>query len=267
MKRIALLAGAGRLPIIFSDEARKNGAQVIALAIKGLTSPEIEEHVDKVYWDEITEGARVLEILKNEKINYAVMTGKVPKTILFNKKLKFDSESTKLLKNTIDKKDYAILKMVASRLGKIGVRILDSTLYLKKLLLKKGVLTSRVPSEKEWQDINFGKKIAKELAGMDIGQTVVVKDKAVLALEAIEGTDRTIKRGGELGKGDVVVVKVARPRQDMRFDVPAVGPETIDSLIKGGAKVLAIEAKKTLVVEKEKLIEKANNAGITVVAI
>lgn len=267
MKRIALVAGAGRLPIIFADEARKNGAEIVALAIKGLTAPELEDHVNKIYWDKITEGARLLELLKNEKINYAVMTGKVPKTILFDKNLSFDKVSSQVLKETVNKKDYAILKVIACRLGKIGVRILDSTIYLKKLLVEKGVLTSRIPVAGEWEDINFGKRIAKQLAGMDMGQTVVVKGKAVLALEAIEGTDHAIRRGGALGGPGAVVVKVSRPRQDMRFDVPAIGPETIDSLIEARATVLAVEAKKTLVVERDELVKKADQAGITVVAI
>ena len=261
------MAGAGRLPIIFADEARKDGAEILGLAVKGLTSPELESHVDKIYWNEITEGGRLLGLLKEEKINYAVMTGKIPKTVLFNKKLSFDEESTRSLKNTVNKKDYVILKMIASRLGKIGVRILDPMVYLKKLLPQKGVLTKRDPSKEEWEDINFGKRVAKELAGMDIGQTVVVKDKAVLALEAIEGTDRAIKRGGELGGSGVVVVKVSRPRQDMRFDVPAIGPETIDSLIEAKAGALAVEAKKTFVVDKGELIDKADRAGISVVAV
>jgi len=195
------------------------------------------------------------------------MTGKVPKTLLFNRNMKFDKEASGVINDAVDGKDYAIIKMIASRLSKIGVKIIDSTMYLKKLLPKKGVITKREPTPKEWEDIKFGKKIAKQLAGMDIGQTVVVKNKAVLALEAIEGTDEAIKRGGSLGNGDVAVVKVARPRQDMRFDVPAIGPETIDSLITSGAKALAIEAKMTLVVDREKLVKKADEAGITVVAI
>ena len=267
MKRIALLAGAGRLPIIFASEAKKNGAEILGVGIKGLTSPELEKHVDKIYWDRITEGAKLLNMLREEKVNYVVMTGKVPKSVLFDRKITFDEESTKVLKNTINRKDYVIIKMVARRLAREGIRILDSTMYLKKLLLPKGVITKREPTQEEWGDIRFGKKIAKQFAGMDIGQTVVVKNKAVLALEAIEGTDEAIKRGGALGKNDVVVIKVARPRQDMRFDVPAVGPETIDSLASAGARVLAVEARKTLVVDKEDLIRKADNKNITVVAI
>lgn len=267
IRRIALLAGGGRLPIIFADEARKDGAEVIAIAMKGITSPELEHHVNKIYWDEITEGKQLLNILKDEKITLAVMTGKVPKSILFNKKFKFDEEAASALKDTIDKKDYAILKIIASRLNKIGVRILDSTIYFKKLLPERGVFTYRRPDKQEWQDIYFGHKVAKELAGMDVGQTVVVKNKAVLALEAIEGTDETIKRGGMFAGGEAVVIKVARPKQDMRFDVPAIGPETIDSLIEAKASVLAVEAKKTLVVDKEDLVAKADRAGIAVVAI
>jgi len=266
-KRIGLLSGAGRLPIIFADEASRDGAEVVALGIKGLTLPELEKHVDKLYWEEITQGGQILKLLKEERINHVAMVGKIPKSVLFNKNLKFDSESTEALKNTVNRKDFVMLKMIASALAKVGVRLLDPTIYLKKLLPQKGVLTKRAPSTQEWDDINFGKKIARQLAAMDIGQTVVVKNKSVLALEAIEGTDLAIKRGGELGGGEVVVIKFARPRQDMRFDVPAVGIDTMNSLIKSGATALAIEAKKTLVVDREELMNMANSAGITVVAI
>jgi len=268
IRRIALIAGAGRLPIIFADEAKKEGVEVVAFAVKGLTAPELEKHVSKIYWDEITQGEQALKILRDERINQVVMTGKVPKAILFDKKLTFDEMSTSLLKDTIDKKDYAVLKLISSHLNKIGIKILDSTMFFKNLLLhEKGVLTIREPTAQEWENINYGKKLAKRLADLDVGQTVIVKDKTVLAIEGIEGTDEAIKRSGKFGGKDAIIVKVSRPKQDMRFDVPTIGPETIDSIIESEGRVLAIEAKSTIVVDKEDLIEKANRAGISVVAI
>lgn len=267
MKRIALLAGNGKLPIIFANEARKKGASVIALAIKGLTSPELENCVDKIYWGRITETKRAFEILRQEKINFIAMTGKIPKAVIFDKNYNFDEHGKDVLKNTIDNKDYTIFKVVASKLRKDGIRVLDSTIYLSPLLQKRGVLTRRHPTDKEWEDIRFGEKMARKIAGLDIGQTVIVKQKSVLAVEAIEGTDKAIKRAGTLKGEGAVVVKVARPRQDMRFDIPAIGPETIDSLIEAKAGVLAIEARRTLVVDKEEIVRKADKAGIAIAAI
>lgn len=267
MNRIALIAGQGKLPSIFADEARKCGEYVIGIAINGITTQGLESHVDKIYWRDITETKKALEIFRQERINKVVMTGKIPKAVIFNRKLNLNEDASEIFRNTVDSKDYTIIKAIAGRLKKEGISVIDPTLYLSKLLLKKGALTKRFPTKDEWADIQFGRKTAKKIAGMDIGQTVVVKKKAILAVEAIEGTDETIRRAGNFGGENAVVVKVARPHQDMRFDVPTVGPETIDSLITAKAAVLAIEAKKTLVVEREEVVRKADTANISVIAI
>lgn len=267
MKHIALIAGQGRLPLIFADEARKKGERVIGIGIKGISPEGLDLHVDKSYWGEITQTKRALEVLKLENIDHVVMTGKIPKAIIFDRGLKLNKEASEIFQNTVDSKDYTIIKAIAARFKREGIRILDPTSYFSNLLPQKGLLAKRPPTKEEWEDIRFGVKIAKRIAGMDIGQAVVVKKKSILAIEAIEGTDSAIRRAGELNGDGAVVVKVARPRQDMRFDIPTIGPETIDSLIDAKAKVLAIEAKKTLVVDKDEIVKKADAAGIAVVAI
>lgn len=267
MKRIALIAGQGRLPFIFAECARKAGECVVGIAIKGITSQGLESHVDKIYWGDITEPRRALEIFKEENINYVVLTGKIPKAIIFNKKLNLDKDVSEIFRKTVDSKDYSIIRAIAARFKMEGIQVIDPTPYLSDLIPKKGLLARRSPTKKEWGDIRFGQKIAKKIAGMDIGQAVVVKRKSILAIEAIEGTDSAIRRAGTLDGDGAVVVKVSRPHQDMRFDIPTIGPETISSLIDAKAAVLAVEAKKTLVVDKDEIVRKADAANIAVVAI
>jgi len=267
MKRIAIVAGKGVLPLIFADEARKNGDYVVGVAINGLTSPELADHVDKIYWGDITEPARALDVFREAKIDSVVMTGKIPKAVIFDKKFKLDKVAADVLNNTVDSKDYTIIKAAAMLLKKEGISVIDTMPYLKGLIPKKGLMTRRAPTAKEMADVKFGYKTAKRMAGMDIGQAVCVRNKMVVAVEAHEGTDSMIRRAGSLDGAGSVIVKVARPHQDMRFDVPAVGPETIDSLIAAGAKVLAIESGKTLVVDRDRLIAKANSSDISVLAI
>jgi len=265
MKRIALIAGKGRLPFIFAGRARQNGERVIGIAINGITSPGLESYVDKLYWGDITYPSRALEILRKENVNFVVMTGKIPKAVIFNRDLNLNKDASEIFKNTVDSRDYSIMKTIALRLKKEGISVMDPTFYFSELLAQKGVLTKRLPAEGEWQDIRFGYRAAKRIAGMDIGQAVAVKKKMILAVEAIEGTDNMIKRTGRLGTQGAVIVKVSRPRQDMRFDIPTVGPETIDSLIEAKAAVLAVEARKMLVVDKDEIAKKADGAGIAVV--
>ncbi|MDB4349613.1 UDP-2,3-diacylglucosamine diphosphatase LpxI [Omnitrophica bacterium] len=267
VRRIALVAGHGRLPFIFADEARRDGVHVIGIAINGLTDGELESHVDRIYWRDITEPGKALEIFRQEKVNFVVMTGKIPKAVIFNRKFNLDKDVSEIMQKTVDSKDYTIIKAIAARLKKEGIHVMDPTFYFSKLLPPKGLLAKRPPTKEEWEDIRFGKKTAKKIAGMDIGQAVIVKKKMVIAVEAHEGTDEMIRRTGQLDGEGAVVIKVSRPHQDMRFDIPTIGPETVDSLIVVKAKVLAVEAKKTLVVDKDEIIKKADPAGISVVAI
>lgn len=267
MKRIALLAGGGKLPLIFADRIKSGGEYVIGLAIEGLTLRGLDSRVDRIYWGDVTEVERALEILRSEKINYIAMAGKIPKSLVFNRGLADNKIASGVFARTMDSRDYTLIKMVALVLRKKGVNVLDPTPYLLPLIPKKGVMTRKAPTEAQWQDIKFGAKAAKNIAGMDIGQAVVVKKRLVAAVEAIEGTDETIKRAGALVGEGAVIVKVARPRQDMRFDIPTIGPETIDAMISAKAAALAVEAKRTLMIDRGEIIRKADASGIVVVAI
>jgi hypothetical protein len=267
MRRIALVAGGGSLPFIFSDEARKDGAYVVGLAVNGITSQELEKHVDRIYWGDITEPGKALGIMKAEKVDSVAMTGKIPKAVIFDKKFNLDEHVSEVMSKTIDSRDYTIIKAIAARLKREGISVMDPTVYLSKLIPARGLIAKREPTREEWQDIKFGLKAAKKISGLDIGQAVVVRKRMIVAVEAHEGTDSMIRRAGDLDGEGASVVKVSRPHQDMRFDVPTIGPETVDSVIAAGAKVLAVEAKKTLVVDREEIVRKADAAGIAVVAI
>ncbi len=267
MYRIALITGSGKFPLLLARAAKTNGIEVIAIAITSAADREIERIADKVYWVNIGQAKKLIDILLKEQIRYAVMAGKVNKVVIIKQALMLDKEARMLLKKIGDKRDDTILSAIAARLKDFGVTLMDSTFFLKNLMPKKSVLTKRRPNRQELEDIKFGFSIAKNIGLLDIGQSVVVKQKAVIAVEAIEGTDEAIMRAGRLvGKG-TVVVKVSKPKQDMRFDVPVVGLETLKALKKAGSSVLAIEAGKVLVLDKESLIKGAGEAGISIVVI
>jgi len=267
MKKVGLIAGNGKFPILFSEAARKRGVSVIAVALKEETYPELEKFVDKIYWIGLGELKGLIDIFKKEGVKKAVMAGKITKTRLFKNTPKLDSATRQLLKKAADKKDMSLLKKAAGMLKVFGITLIDSTTYMEDYLPAKGVLSERQPTKGEWADIKFGFSLAKKMGALDVGQTVVVKSKTILAIEAIEGTDEAVVRGGRLGNGDVVVVKTARPRQDKRFDVPTIGPETIKSLEKAGGRVLAIEAGKMFLIDREACMDLANKNGFSFVAI
>lgn len=265
-RKIGLIAGNGKFPLIFAQEAKRVGAEVIALAIKKETSPSLENLVDRIHWVNVGQLGDLIEICKKEGITRAVMAGQVRHTRLFGQ-VRLDARAMALLAGVKDKKANSLLGAVADELLREGIELIDSATYLSHLLPSPGILTRRKPTQKEWRDIEFGHKMAKEIAGLDIGQTVVVKDQAVLAVEGMEGTDRAIKRGGKLGKGDVVVVKVSKPQQDRRFDLPIVGERTVEVLKQAKAKVLAFSARNTILLNREKVVKSANQNGISLVAI
>lgn len=267
MARIGLVAGYGKLPIIFAQVAKTKGDTVIGFGLKGVTQGELEGYVEKLHWLEWGELEKAIILLVTERIKKIIMLGKIKKDILFKDDKDLDDEAKKLLEKTKDKKDYAILNEVTKVLSKVGIEVMDSTAYLKDLIPSKGTLTKREPSGEEWQDIRYGKEIASQLSQFDIGQTVVIKDRTVIALEAVEGTDETISRAGSLTDDGFVVVKVARPNQDMRFDVPLVGLDTLKALIEAKGKALALEEKRTLLMDKEELIKSADENGISIVVV
>ena len=270
MEKLGLIAGNGRFPILFAKGARDNKVPVIAVGIFNETSPEIEQYVDKLYWIGVAQIGKLIKIFKDEHITKAVMAGGLTKTNMFSswRNLRFlpDLRTINLWYRNVKKRDdHSLLGAVADELLKDGIELQNSTLYVPQLLAQKGILTKRQPSEKEMEDIQFGWPIAKEIARLGIGQCIVIKEKVIVAVEALEGTDEAIRRGGSLGKGDIVVIKVSKHDFDPRFDIPSVGLETIKTLKESSASVLALEAGKTLILDIEETIEAADNTHISII--
>ena len=264
-KKLGLIAGMGELPIAVAGEAKSQGYTICAIALEPLADKSLSSHVDEIKWVNVGKLGTLINSLKKSGIKEAVMAGKVSKTLLYKSKITPDLRAVKLLFTLKDRRDDSILLAIAKELADEGIELLDITLFSKGLLMPEGVLTKNKPSNDEWKDIEFGWKMAKEIGRLDIGQTVVVKNRAVMAVEAIEGTDEAIKRGGKLAGEGAVVVKVSKPNQDMRFDVPAVGLQTLSAMQEVKARVLCVEAKKSLILNKDKLLEEAKIAGISIV--
>jgi len=267
MEKIGVIAGNRRFPIEFSLAARRKGYYVVAVAIKGDTSRKLKNCVDKIYWLALSEFSRMIEIFKSEGISNVVMAGQISPWRLFSKEVEQDPMLKSLLEGIKDKKADTIFGEIASRLEKEGLHLMDSTFCLDHLLPKKGTLTKREPQFNEWEDIYFGFDLAKEIGLLDIGQSVVVKNKAVVAVEALEGTDNLIKRAAKIGRQGIILVKVSKPAQDKRFDIPVVGLNTVKTLIRSRAACLAIEAEKTLFLDKEAALLLADKAGLAIVAV
>lgn len=263
---IGVIAGGGQFPELFIDAARKAGRQVVVIAHKGETDPRVAAAADEVCWIKLGQLGKILSFFKDSGVKDVVFLGTITKTRIFRDVMPDFRALT--LWNKIDRRqDDAILRAVAGELEAEGISVLESTLYLQHLLFPRGVLTKKKLSREQVADIEFGWKIAREIGRLDIGQCVVVRDCTVLAVEAIEGTDATIRRGGELGKENAVVVKLRKPGQDFRFDLPATGLQTIKTMQSVGAKVLAVEAGQSLLFDREKMVDAANKAGIAVVGI
>lgn len=271
---IGLLAGSGRLPILFAEKARELGLPVVCVGIRYEASPALRDLVQRFYWVGVSKLGGMIRSFKREGVQRIVMAGKITKSVMYTPwrvlRLCPDWRGAKfwLRRARRDNRDDTLTLAFIEEFRQDGMDF-DSALNLcPELLAKPGVLTRRKPSSRERADIEFGWQLAKEMGRLDIGQSVAVKERAVLAVEAIEGTDRNILRAGELcPSGGFTVVKVAKPQQDMRFDVPTVGPATIQILSKAGGRVLAIEAHKTIVVDREETITLANKYGITIVAL
>lgn len=266
---LGIIAGMGGLPKAVASEARRMGCRVVGIALQPPADESLKPFVDDFYKIKIGRFGGLISLLKKLSITNAVMAGKVPKEILYKHKTSVipDMKAVKLLFSLKDRADDTIMRAVVHELEKNGIKLRNTTDFTKDLLAPSGVMTRKKPSKEELKDIAFGYEIAKEIGRQDIGQTVVVKDLAVMAVEAIEGTDEAIKRGGSLAKKDAVVVKVSKPKQDLRFDVPVVGTETLRSMKSASAKILAIEAEKCIIVEKEKFIREADREGIVVVGV
>lgn len=264
--RWALIAGNGRFPFLVLEGARSQGIEMVVLAIQEETFPEIERAAPRIHWISLGELGRALQLLRQEKVTRAVMAGQVKHNKIFSS-IKPDWQMAKLLMSLATKNTDSLIGGVAKLLEEQGIKLVDSTAFLGPLLPEPGVLTRRAPDERESGDIAYGRNIARQIAGLDLGQTVVVSDRACVAIEAMEGTDETIERAGRIAGGrPLVVVKVSKPNQDMRFDVPVVGLPTIEVMKRAGATALAIDARRTLLLERAKMIEAADAAGITIVA-
>lgn len=267
VERIGLIAGNRKLPLVFSEAAKKRGYFIVAIAIRGDTSPKLKNLVDKIYWISLNEFRRMSEIFKKEGVHKVIMAGQISPRRLFSKEIDKNEEIKNLLMNMRDKKANTIFGTIAEKLKEFGLELLDSTTFIEDLLSKKGTLTKCEPNFSVWEDIYFGLDLAKAIAYLDIGQTVAVKAKAVVAVEALEGTDNLIRRAGRIARGGITVVKVSKPKQDMRFDMPVVGLNTIKNLIKAGARCLAVEAERTIFIDKAQSIELADRKGISIVAV
>jgi UDP-2,3-diacylglucosamine hydrolase len=264
--RIGVIAGNGRFPIIFADNARKMGLQVYAVAHEGETEPELEQHVDRIHWVKIGQLNKLINAFKTDGVRNVVMLGGIKKTHVYSH-ARPDFRVLALATKLVLWKDDDILRALAAELEKDGITICESTFGLEGILVEEGTLTSRQPTKKEWVDIRYGWDVAKETGRLDIGQCVVIKDRVVVAVEAVEGTDEAIKRGGELVKDGAVVVKRSKPQQDLRFDLPAVGPRTIEVMQSVKASVLAVEAGRSVILDREVLLRTAEEAGIAVVGL
>jgi len=266
MERLGILAGAGKLPVECARAATALGYEVYSVGLLADSDPAIAQFSKDYQFISVAQLDAILNYLREKQIQRVTMIGKVTKELLFNGAMQPDARMLQLIMSLPDRKDDTIMMAFVRELGKAGIQAFDQTALIRKLMPRRGTLTNREPTAQERQDMEFGFMIAKELGRLDIGQTVVVKNRAVMALEAIEGTDACIERGSLLAHGGAVVAKVSKPQQDNRFDVPTVGYHTVEQMSKFGAVALAIEAGKTLLVEREQMISFADANGITIVA-
>lgn len=266
IKKIGLIAGNGNFPLLFAREASRHGIDVVAVAVKKDTSPWINRLVKKTYWLSLKDYTRMFEIFKNEGIEKVIMAGQVNPRNLFYRDI--GDDALKALLNAVkDKRPETVFKAIADKLAEHSIELLDSTLFLEDYLASEGILTKTRPDSATWKDVHLGFEMAKRIAELDIGQTMVVRNGAIVAVEAIEGTDAAIQRGGKVANGGVVVIKVSKSEKDMRFDIPVVGPRTIQNLFRVKAKCLAIEAHKTLMIDRDKCIRMADKYHIAIVAL
>ena len=262
-----LIAGNGRFPFLVLEGARSQGIDMAVIAIKEEADPELAKQAQRLHWVSLGELSKTIDLLHQEGVGHAVMAGQVKHNKIFSS-IRPDWKLAKLLFSLPRKSTDALIGAVAKVLEDEGIHLVDSTLFLKPLVPDAGVLTRRAPSEHEAADIAYGLGVARHIAGKDIGQTVVISDQACVAVEAMEGTDETIARAARIASGKpLVVVKVSKPKQDMRFDVPVVGLPTIATMKAAGATALAVDAQRTLFFDRAALISAAEEAGITIQAV
>jgi len=265
-KKIGIIAGKGKLPLILAKRIKKAHIELLVISLTNDYQKKLPSITDRFYSFELGQLQAIMNTLLTEDIKEIFMIGKLGKEIIFEKS-KLDAKAIAILSKLKDKDDNAIMKAIVDELENVGIKVLSQTLYLSDLLVKKGVLTKNQPDAKQWLDIEYGILMAKEIASLNIGQMVVVKDRTVLAVEAQEGTDETILRAGRLAQEGLVVAKTSNLNHDIRFDIPTVGYSTIKTMIKAKANVLALEAEKVLIVDKDEMIKKADKSEIVIVGV
>jgi DUF1009 family protein/predicted dehydrogenase len=261
--RVGLIAGSGQFPLLFAHAARQASVRVLAVGFDGETDPALSKYVDEFHMLKLGQLNRLIKTFRKAGITHAAMAGAINKTRLYTR-IRPDWRAVRFLNRLRNKKDDSLLRALADELESEGISIQPSTIFVPDLLAPEGILTRRKPNRREQSDIAFGWAIAKAIGRLDIGQCLIVKNQAVLAVEGIDGTDATILRGGRLCREGAVVIKVSKPIQDLRFDVPAVGSDTIESMKRANARVLVVEAGRTLMFDRDKMIDAADSAGISI---
>ncbi len=266
MESIGLIAGNGTFPMLFARTARDEGVHVVAVAHEGETAVELAECVDSITWIKVGQLDAIIRTFQAHGVQRAVMAGGIRKAALMAH-FAPDERAMRFLSTLSQWTDDTLLRGVAAELEGEGIAVVESTLFLASILTPPGLLTEAQPDEAQWRDIRYGMSVAKGIGAWDIGQTVVVRSRMVLAVEALEGTDAALRRGGALSHGGAVAVKVSKPGQDLRFDVPAVGPASVAVCHDAGIAVLALEAGRTLLLERAALVETANRCGLVIVGV
>lgn len=261
------MAGSGLLPVLVARSARAQGLEMEAFGFRGMMDEALREAAAAYHDVPFCQLESLISRMEERRIKRAVTIGSIAQTSVLGGTPQFDELALTLWKRLKDRRVDSIMGILVDELSGRGIEVVEALRFLDDHLAPAGSFTEREPSDQEWKDIRFGFRLAKEIGGLDVGQTVVIKHRAVMAVEAVEGTDQAILRGGELAKGGAVVVKVAKPGQDMRFDVPTVGLETLENMRRSGASVLAVEAGMVLVVGKKAMIALADKAGIAMVGV
>ncbi len=261
-----LISGDGILPVRMAQYAKENGFEVVCISLSRDNVRDLKKYCSKVYSCHPGEVNKIESILRDEQIKQLTFLGKVHKKVLLQLH-KFDKRAIDLIKDAVRLNDDQVMLMIVQELAKIGVEVLDQTIFIKNLMIPAGVLGKHKPTKEQMDDVNYGFWLAKEMGKIDVGQSVVIKDKMIMAVEAIEGTDSCIKRGAKLAKRGAVIVKVAKPKQDKRFDIPAIGMKTLRTMRCKRASLIAVEANETIIVDQEKVIKYADEHNIVIMAV
>lgn len=269
METVGLIAGRGRFPQELARALRRDGRRVVALGLRELADVALEGCVDAMEWVRLGELERLVDLLRAARVGDVVLAGKVPKTFLWERPeaIRLDERARAMLAGLADRADDSLLGAVAAAIEAEGFRLRGQVELAPSLVAGEGVLGKVQPTAAQLRDVAFGWPIAKALGGLDVGQTVVVQGGAVLALEAVEGTDAAIRRGCSLGEPGACVIKVAKPQQDPRFDVPVVGPDTVERMVEGSASLLAVEAHRSVLLERERTLARADGRGIAIIGV